>query len=1143
MSKERNTINTKGLKTFGLTNLAVDNKITVYIIIAILLLFGYSAYNSMPKESFPEISFPKIFVNTPYFGNSAADIENLVTRPLEKEIANISEVKDLSSSSVQDFSMIIVEFDADVDIDYATRKIKDAVDKAKSELPKDLTADPEVLDINLSELPIMSVNISGEISNDELRLLGEKMADDIEELGEIKSVDLKGTQDKEVKIDVDLLTMQARKVSFDDIENAIKSENLTMSGGEIVKNDFRSSIRVVGEVKTIEDLSNIIIKSEFQKPIYLKDIASVTFGFADRTSIARSDGSPVISLDVIKRGGENLLTASDKIKDIVEAAKGSYLPSNVSVRIFNDQSKMTRDSVENLENSIIFGVILVVLVLLFFLGLRNATFVGIAIPLSMLMGFLILNVMGYTLNMVLLFALILALGMLVDNGIVVVENIYRYSQNGFNGDDAAKFGTGEVAVPIIASTATTLAAFVPLAFWPGLMGSFMKFLPITLIIVLTSSLIVALVINPVLTAKLMKVDERADDPKVRKRRRNNVLITLVIIALLGVVFHFTKSTTFRNLMGFAFLITIINWFFLRPASFVFQNKIEPWMEKVYHTFIRISLKGFFPIAIFIGTFIALISFFVLLVVNAPKVEFFPVSEPQFVNAFIDLPIGKDIEATDRIASILEEKVQKAIEPYADIVDAVLTQVGENTADPSGPPSFGASPNKARLTVSFVPSDERGELSSKAAMDDIRKAVRGIPGVQVIVDQNQSGPPQDKPILIEIAGEDINTLAQISDRMISFIKNQQIEGIEELKADVKIGKPELEVDIERQTARRFELSTYAIANAIRTSIYGKEISKYKVGEDDYPIMLRASEDYRHDLNKVLNQKVTFRNPANGQIAQVPMSAVTSVKYNSTYTSINRKDQTRLITITSNILDGYNGTEVVNAIKTSLSDFEIQEGYSFKFGGQQEQIAEESAFLGKALMVALFAIFLILVAQFNSILSPIIIIISVVFSLTGVLLGYLISGDDFIVIMSGVGVISLAGIVVNNAIVLIDYTNLLVQRKREELGLESMYALTKEQVKDAIILGGSTRLRPVLLTAITTILGLMPMAIGLNINFSTLVTSLDPQIFIGGENADFWGPMAKTVIYGLVFATFLTLIVVPIMYWLFYRFNYLFKGKKS
>lgn len=1141
----------QGLREFGLTTFAVDNRTSVFVLTFMIMVFGISMYNSMPKEAYPEISMPNIFINTVYPGNSAKDIENLVTRPIEKELGGISEIKELTSSSAQDFSIIIAEFDMDVDVDEAMRKVKDAVDKAKVELPNDLPSEPDVSDFNFSEMPVMSVNISGNYPNEQLRNYAEYLEDKIEDLKEIQAVDLKGALDREVKIEVDLPRMEAMQVSFMDIENAVRSENMNMSGGELLTNGFRRSIRVLGEFQNVKEIENMIVKNEKNAPIFLRDIASVSFGDKEKTSIARSDKLPVISLDVIKRSGENLLEASDKIKAEVELAVNEVFPKDIKVSIFNDLSNQTRDMVSNLENSIISGVILVVLVLLFFLGLRNAMFVGLAIPLSMLMGIMIMNIMGFTMNMVVLFSLILALGMLVDNAIVVVENIYNYMQEGYSGIEAAKHGTGEVALPIIASTLTTLAAFVPLAFWPGLMGSFMGYLPKTLIIVLSSSLFVALVINPVLTSVFMKVDEKTDDPAVRSRKVRNILMGAAGMLVFATIFHFlglensdTKIVVevaeskfnfhaLRNILVITAGITLLNFFALRPMSFSFQNAVLPALERGYNWFIGIVLKGFAPIIIFIGTFFLLIFAMMLLGNNMPKVELFPEADPLYVNAFIELPMGKDIEVTNEILTDLEEKVGKAMEKYEPIIEASLLQIGENTSDPNAGPSFGTSPHKARITVSFIPSKDRGELSTVEAMSDIRKAVQGVPGIQIVVDREQSGPPQGKPIDIQLTGDNVDTLAQLSEDLIAFIKSKNIPGIEELKASVKIGKPEMEISIDREAARTYQISTFNIADAIRTSVFGKEVSKFKVGEDEYPINLRLAEQYRYDKEDILNQRITFRNPANGQIAQVPISTVADIKFTSSYDLINRKDQERNIGITSNVLDGYNGNEIVEDLKILLDEYPMPVGYQYAFGGEQEEMAEQFAFLSSAFSVALFAIFLILVAQFNSIVSPFIIILSVVFSTIGVFLGYVGSGMDLVVVMTGVGIISLAGIVVNNAIVLVDYINLVIKRKREALGFEKMSQLTKEQVKEAIIEGGGRRLRPVLLTAITTVLGLIPLAIGLNINFFTLISELDPQYFVGGDNAQFWGTMAWTVIYGLVFATFLTLVVVPVMYWLAYR----------
>jgi len=1115
-------------REFSLTTFAVDNATSILLLTFMILLFGTRSYINMPKEAFPEIVIPTISVFTVYPGNSAVDMENLVTRPIEKEIKSISGVKDFTSTSQQDFANIIVEFGTDVDIDKALQEVKDAVDKA--DLPNDLPSDPEVSDINFSEIPIMTVNISGDLSVDELRNYAEYLQDEVEALPEISEAKIKGALEREVQIDVDLPKMQALKLSFRDIESSIQQENITMSGGELQTGDLRRALRIVGEFKDVSEIENIIVKSERMQPVYLRDFAKVRMGFEERTSYARSDGLPVVSLDVIKRAGENLLAASDKIKVIVEKAEKDKFPEELRVSLFNDLSIQTRDQVDNLQNSIISGVILVVLVLLFFLGFRNSLFVGIAIPLSMLMGILILNAIGYTLNMVVLFSLILALGMLVDNAIVVVENVYRYMQNGFTGSEAAKKATGEVAWPIIASTATTLAAFVPLAFWPGIMGGFMKYLPITLIIVLSSSLFVALVINPVLTAVLMRVDEKADDAKARKRKIINVLIFTLVTILLAVMAHFGGIMWMRNLLGIVAIVTVVNFFLLRPASFFFQNKILPILERAYDKFIRVALYSFIPHLTLLGTFGLLVGAIMMLGASPPKVEFFPLADPLYVNVFVETPIGSDIETTNQIVKEIEQKVTKTVEPYGEIVEAVLTQIGEGTADPAAPPEPGASPHKARITTAFVVAQERGDISTIKVMEEIRKNLKGYAGISVVVDQNQDGPPTGKPINLEISGDDMVELSKISADVLRHLNDANVAGVEELRADVVLGKPELTISVNRDQARRYEVSTQQVAGAIRTSVFGLEVSKFKSGEDEYPIQLRVDQKYRNDINALLSQRVTFRSQASGSVHQVPISAVADVRYSSTYSSVKRKDMKRVISIYSNLLKGYYANEIIEELEYAMEDYDMPNGYNYVFTGEQQEQAEAMSFLSSAFMVALFMIFIILVTQFNSLALPIIILLSIVFSTIGVFLGYIFTGMDLIIIMFGVGTISLAGIVVNNAIVLIDYIELTRKRKREELGLAEDEELPNGMVRDCIVQGGKTRLRPVLLTAITTVLGLIPLAIGFNFNFFTFVSRLDPEIFIGGDNAVFWGPMAWTVIYGLTFATFLTLVVVPVMYWL-------------
>ena len=1130
------------LKEFGLTSLAIDNATSVFLVSFMILLFGLQSYQKMPKQQYPDASMPTIFVNTPYFGNSAEEIENLISRPIEKELEGVEGIKSVNSTSIQDFSVIVAEFDASLEMSEVLRKTKDAVDKAKSELPTDLKKDPEILEINFSEIPIVTVNVSGDYSPDELRAYAEQLEKKIELIKEVSKVQMRGQQEREMKIDVDLNKMQSLQVSFTDIENAVKTENLTMSGGEIVQNGFRRAVRIVGQFTSDIELENIIVKSEKQRPIYLKDIATVKYGYKERTSYARSDGYPVISLDVIKRKGKNLLAAADELK-IVLAQEVNELPSDLKVSLFNDQSVNTRNEVSNLENSIISGVILVILVLLFFLGLRNASFVGIAIPLSMLMGILFLYVSGTTMNIVVLFSLILALGLLVDNGIVVVENIYRYMQDGYSSIEAAKFGTGEVAWPIIASTATTLAAFLPLAFWPGIMGEFMKFMPITLMLVLGSSLFVALVINPVLTSRFMKVDAQADERSGYITKRRNVFIGIAIMLLMAIAGHIIKIDWIRNLMVLAAAISALNFFVLRPGAFLFQNSMMPRLEKFYNRFVTFALDGIKPILFFVGTFILLFASGLLFAVKTPKVTFFPSADPIYINTFIELPLGVDIEKTNKITKEVETKVLQILEKNEQIVEAVLTQIGENTSDPNQPPEPGLTPHKARITVNFVPTQDRGGVSTREILNEIRGSIKNYAGVKIFVDKNADGPPTGKPINLEIRGDNIDTLVTLTARVKALINNLPIEGIEGLNADVNIGKPELLIDIDRAAARRYELSTFSISDALRTSVFGKEVSKYKDGEDEHPIMLRLSEKYRNDENKLINQKVTFRNPANGQIVQVPISAVATFNYSSTYSSIRRLDGQRVITLSSNLLDGYNANEIVTELQNEMSSFDLPEGYTYEFTGEQQQQAEDMAFLGGALLLAVFLIFIILVTQFNSIISPFIVILSIVFSLIGVLLGYVLTGSTISVIFTGVGIISLAGVVVNNAIVLIDYINLLIRNKSDDQGLSSTDELPYHEIKNSIIEAGGTRLRPVLLTAITTVLGLIPLALGINFNFFTLISELDPQYFSGGDNTAMWGPMAWTIIYGLTFATFLTLVVIPVMYWLAYRAKMVFVKRKS
>ncbi|SFU15653.1 Multidrug efflux pump subunit AcrB [Algoriphagus locisalis] len=1109
-------------REFGLSSMSVDNSTSVVILTLIITVLGLSAYRNMPKESFPEIVIPTVYVGTPYPGNSPVDMENLITRPIEKELKSINDVKDITSTSVQDFSSIVVEFNPGVEISKAIQDVKDAVDKSKSELPTDLDQDPNVLEVNTSDFPIMNVNISGDYSEAELKKFGEYLEDEIEKLAEISKADLAGTVEREIQINADPYKMESTGVTFNDIAQAVQTENVTISGGNIRTGEFQRTLRVDGEFSDPMDLLNIIVKTDNQKIVYLRDVAEVKDTYKERSSYARSKNLPVVTINVVKRSGENLLNAADKIKEIIDKTKANRFPPDLEISITNDQSKATRLQVSDLENSIIFGVILVVLVLMFFLGFRNALFVGIAIPLSMFISFLILNAFGITLNLMVLFSLILALGMLVDNGIVVVENIYRLMSEGKDAVQAAKEGVGEVAWPIITSTATTLAAFLPLAFWQDTVGEFMKFLPITLIIVLSSSLFVALVINPVLTAMFMKVE----DVTKNKPKQKSIIIAGVFL-ILSTIFYLVGLTAFGTLMLVACLLTFFNTFVLRKAIRWFQTVFLVNLENRYESILKYALSDKRPYFFVGGTVLLLFLSLVLLGVRAPKVLFFPDNQPQLVNVFIEFPIGTDIEATNEFVDGMEDELMVALDDYKNILESVITQVGEGTGDPLEGPSNQPTPHKAKITIGFVDYIDRQGINTNGAMEEIRQLVEKYPGVLITVDKQRNGPPTGRAVNLEFVGEDYEQLIAFTNKTREYLVNQNIAGIEELKSDLSLGNPEVILDIDREKARRFGLSTSEIATDLRTALFGLEVSKYKEGEDDYPIQLRLKEGFRYDINTLVNKKIGFRDKF-GTKREVPISAVADVQYGSTYGSVKRKDLEKAITVYSNVLDGFNPTEVNAKIQQALQSWEVPDGISVKYTGEQEEQQKSMDFLMGALGIAVALIFLIIVAQFNSVTTPFIIMASVVLSTIGVFLGLVIFNMDFVVIMTGIGIISLAGVVVNNAIVLIDYTNLVRERKREELGLGPKERLEFSLLISSIVESGKTRLRPVLLTAITTVLGLIPLAIGMNINFGSLLSSFDPQFYVGGDNAAFWGPMAWTVIFGLTFATFLTLIIVPVMY---------------
>jgi multidrug efflux pump len=1110
-------------REFKLTTLALKNRNTIFLLTGVIILFGLFSYRSLPKELFPEIVLPTILVRTIYPGNPPLDIENLITRPVEKEVETVKGIKEIRSTSTQDASLIFVEFNTDVDIKIALQDVKDAVDKAKSELPNDLLQDPLVEDIDFSEFPIININLSGDYSIEELKGYAEYLEERIESVAEISKVEIRGVDEREIKVNVDLLKLEAYELTFDDIEFAIAQENVSISGGEIKLGDTRRSVRTIGEFKNISELENIIVKRDGQVVVYLKDLADVVDAYEEAKTFTRLDEQSVVSVQVIKKSGENLLAATDRIFEILDEAKESgAMPAELTVTLTNDQSEMIRMQLSNLENSIIIGVIFVILVLFYFLGTRNALFVGLAIPMSMFLSFIILNMLGYKINLIVLFSLILALGLLVDNAIVVVENIYRYVDKGYAPFQAARAAVGEVAYPIITSTSTTLAAFLPLAFWGGITGEFMKNLPITLIIVLTSSLFVALIIIPVFSATFIRIGPDRKNNMPNKKR--GYLIAAALIGL-GGLFYLARWNSAGSLAMIFGVIGLLNAAFFNRAELWFQEVFLVWLEGVYLKILTFSLRKYNPIFFFIGTFFLLIFTLGFFMVRDVNVTFFPENEPAYINVITEMPIGTDVTVTNAFVFELEEDIEEIIAPYRemDIIKSVLSTVGV------GNEQFETSsvPDKALTTVSFVEYELRkGVITSEIMREMSDKLQNRYPGVKLSIEKDESGPPAGDPISVEIIGDEFETLLAVSDSVLRLIDESGIQGIEGISMDLDIGKPELLVRLDRDKLRRYGLSTFQVANTLRTALFGREVSDFKVGEEEYPINMRLKEEYRYNSSSLLNLSVSYMD--DGQTIQVPLSAIADVEYRSTYGAVNRKDLNRVITLSSNVIEGYNATRINAELAILLSDYSFPEGYSFAFGGEQQEQMESMAFLSRAMLIALSLILVILVTQFNSLVKPVIIMASVIFSTIGVFGGIAAFKMDFVVVMTGIGIVSLAGVVVNNAIVLIDYIEILKKQKRKDLGLKEGEFLPVHHATACVIEGGRTRLRPVLLTAITTVLGLIPLAIGLNIDFAGLLREFKPNIYFGGDMVIFWGPISWTVIFGLTFATFLTLVIVPVMY---------------
>lgn len=1116
-------------KEFKPTSWSIDNKITIYVATIFVCLAGIITYTRLPKENFPEVVFPQIYVSTIYPGAAPSDIENLISKEIEKEVKSISGIRKVTSNSIQDYSNVIIEFEPDVTIDKAKQEVKDAVDKAKQNLPTDLLEDPQVMEIDISEVPIMNINISGDYDLQMLKRYAEQMQDRIESIKEIRRVDIVGALDREIQINLDLYKTALVGIALEDVINGIRYENVIISGGQLSVGGMKRSLSVNGEYASAEQIANTVIGSTKGGKLYLKDIADVVDTHKEQESFARLNGKNVITLNVIKRSGENLILASDQINEIVKDFEDNVLPAGLSITITADQSDNTRVTLHDLINTIIIGFVLVTIILMFFMGATNAIFVGLSVPISSFIAFLVFPGLGFTLNMMTLFSFLLALGIVVDDAIVVIENTHRVFDNGkVPIRKAAKIAAGEVFLPVLSGTLVVLAPFVPLAFWPGVIGKFMFFLPITLIVTLIASLVVAYIINPVFAADFMK-------PHTHDHGQSKVTrgfkITAVIFGSLALMSYVVGWYGMGNFAIFLFAIYALHQFYLAGVVEKFQNNLWPRVQKNYKTMVSWCLVGSRPVLIFAGVIVLFVFSIVFTAIRKPPVTFFPNGDPNFIFTYIRMPIGTDQRVTDSITNIVENRVITAMGRDNKIVESVISNVAIGASENPFDAGTQASPHLGKVTVAFVKFAQRDGQSTKIYMDKIRDSVKGIKGAEVSVSQEQNGPPTGKPINIEIAAEDFDILTSTADKLKRFLDARQVAGVEELKSDFQSDKPEIVINIDREKANREGISTGTIGQIFRRTIYGEEVSKFRDDNDDYPIQLRIKEEQRNDINTLMNLPITYRDMSmNGAVREVPLSAIATVDYSNSYAGIKRIDQKRVITLSSNVLGDYNANAVVAEIQKNLESFSTPDGVTIKMTGEQEDQKETSDFLGLAFIAAFALIFMILVTQFNSVSKPIIILAEIVFSIIGVLIGFSLFKMEMSIVMCGVGVMALAGIVVRNGILLVEFTDLLISQ-----GVE---------VKEAIIEASKTRMTPVILTAMAATLGLIPLAVGLNIDFVRLFSEFNPHIFFGGDNHTFWAPLSWTMIFGLIFGTFLTLVLVPVMYLMVYRIKQrVFKTKMA
>lgn len=1103
------------LKELKFTTWCINNKTSIYVITLIITIAGLVTYNKLPKELFPDVVVPTISVATIYPGATPEDIENLVTKPLEKQMKSLNGVKKVTSTSMSDFSLIVVEFNTDLLPKDCKQKVTDAVGKGKKDLPTDLKSDPQIQEFDISELPIMNINLAGNIPLDQLKKQAEDLKNKIESLNGITRVDIVGGLEREIQVEIDLYKMTSVGLTLLDIENAISRQNMNISGGEMQIGELKRNVRITGEFEDPKEIEDMVLRSFMGNSVFVKDIATVTDAYKERSDFARLDGKSVITLNVIKRSGANLIDCADNINVILDESRKTDFPKGMTDTITGDTSGKTRLQLHDLINTVILGFVFVVFVLMFFMGFTNAFFVGLAVPLSCMIAFLLMPTLGMTMNVIVLFSFLLALGIIVDDAVVVIENTHRIFNNyDYSIKDAAKYAAGEVFIPVLAGTLTTLAPFVPLLFWPGIIGKFMHHLPVTLIITLGASLVVAFVMNPVFAVTFMTKDHDADGKLTQRKgffAANKY--GFIVFGLVAIISYIKEWYGVANFSVFMILLIIIFHFVFSKAIVAWQTKIWPRFIASYKNLLSKLVIGFRPALMLVATVVMLVLSIVIFMASNPKTNIFPQGEPNFAYVYCKLPNGTAATVTDSITKGIEKRVAKVIGEKNDLVSSVISNVGLGAGDPQNPDKV-PTPHKSKVTVAFVQFDQRKGKSTQELLDKLKEEfAKGVSGAEMTVEPESNGPPVGKPINVEISGDDFAELNVLAEKVKVEFNKAGIKGYSELKSDLQISKPEIIVQLDKEKMQREGISLAQAAGELRTALYGKEVSKYRDKDKDAPIIIRLDAKYRSKMETLLNLNISFMDMSIGAYKQIPLSAISTIKYDNSVSMINRKNQKRILNLTAEPSKGYEASTITNAMKEVVKSMDKPIGYDVKMVGEQEQQEETTNFLGVAFGGALALMFLILVTQFNSVAKPLIIFTTVVFSIIGIMLGFTFTGMTFSIVMTGVGLFALAGIVVRNGILMIEFIDELKER-----GLS---------LQEAVIEGGATRMTPVILTAMSAILGLIPLAIGLNMDFATMFSEFNPHFFIGGDNVAFWGPLAWTMIFGLIFATFLTLVLVPLM----------------